>query len=181
MLISGPNIGSVFAPCDLEVSWMTLNTTRQLFYFMPIFVHHFKALLEIKLELLSGNAQFCPNRLLFLPTWPSNLQMTFKNTVHSNWGYRLKTIKLVFDPCELDLWPLALTFVMDITFIIYKNSRKCHDHTMMGTELKGVTGGQADWRTDWTILRATWSQLKNTRRGILCNRNLSRSYKSLIP
>ena len=40
-----------FCPCDLE-------TTVHLFYTMSSFVHHFKAMGELKLELQSGNAQF---------------------------------------------------------------------------------------------------------------------------
>ena len=41
--------------------------------------------------------------------------------------------KLGFDLCDLDLWPLTLTFRMDITFVIGNHSWKFHDDTMMGT------------------------------------------------
>ena len=41
--------------------------------------------------------------------------------------------KLGCDLCELDLWPLTLTFGMDITLVIGNNSWKFHDDTMMGT------------------------------------------------
>ena len=53
--------------------------------------------------------------------------------VNSNWSYSPETVKLGFDLCELDLWPLTLTFCMDLTFVIGNNSRKYHDDTMMGT------------------------------------------------
>ena len=48
-------------------------------------------------------------------------------------SYSPETIKLGFDLCDLDLWPLTLTFCMDITLVIGNNSRKFHDDTMMGT------------------------------------------------
>ena len=35
---------------------------------------------------------------------------------HPNWG------KICFDLCDLDLWPLTLTFGMDITFVNVNNS-----------------------------------------------------------
>ena len=44
-----------------------------------------------------------------------------------NWG------KICFDLCDLDLWPLTLTFCMDITFVNGNNSWKFHDDTMIGT------------------------------------------------
>ena len=54
--------------------------------------------------------------------------------VNSNWSYGLETTKLSSDPCDLDLWPLTLTFCMDITSVIGNNSWKFHnDNTMMET------------------------------------------------
>ena len=35
--------------------------------------------------------------------------------------------------CDLDLWPLTLTFCMDVTFVTSNHSWKFHDNTMMGT------------------------------------------------
>ena len=59
--------------------------------------------------------------------------------------------KICFD--LFDLWPLTLTFCMDITFVNGNKSWKFHDDTMAGTLWKGVidgrTEGQADGRTDW--------------------------------
>ena len=52
--------------------------------------------------------------------------------VNLNWNYGLETAKLGFDLCDLDLWPLTLTFCMDLTFVIGNNSWKFHDD-MMGT------------------------------------------------
>ena len=54
--------------------------------------------------------------------------------VSSNWSYDSETAKLGFDLCDLDLWPLTLTFCMDITFfVISNNSWKFHDDTLTGT------------------------------------------------
>ena len=55
--------------------------------------------------------------------------------VNSNWSYSLETVKLGFDLCDLDLWPLTLTFCMALTLVIgyYINSWKFYDDTIMGT------------------------------------------------
>ena len=39
-----------------------------------------------------------------------------------NWSYGLGTAKLGFDLCDLDLWPLTLTFCMDLTSVIGNNT-----------------------------------------------------------
>ena len=41
--------------------------------------------------------------------------------------------KLGFDLCDLDLWPLTLTFCMDLTLVIGNNSWKFHDDMMIET------------------------------------------------
>ena len=69
-----------------------------------------------------------------------------------NWSYSPETVKLGVDLCDLDLWPLTLTFCMDVTFVIGNNSWKFHDDTMMGTWWKrchGRTDRQTDRQTDW--------------------------------
>ena len=86
--------------------------------------------------------------------------------MNSNWSYGPETAKWGHDLCDLDLWPLTLTFLMDITFVIGNNSWKFHDDTMMGTLSKrchrrtdGQTDRQTDGQTEIAILKA-WSQLK---------------------
>ena len=67
------------------------------------------------------------------------------------------------DLCDLGLWPLTLTFCMDVTFVIVNNSWKFHDDTMMGTwwnRCDGRTDRQTDGETDWTSHIAAWLQLK---------------------
>ena len=87
--------------------------------------------------------------------------------MNSNWSYSPETATLGVDLCDLDLWPLTLTFCMDITFDHGNNSWKFHDDTMMGTWWKRCdrqtdrqTDGRTDARTENTICRAAWSQLK---------------------
>ena len=53
--------------------------------------------------------------------------------VNSNWSYGSETIKLGFDLCDIDLWPLTLTFCVDITSVNGNNSWKFRDDTMTGT------------------------------------------------
>ena len=52
------------------------------------------------------------------------------------------------DLCDLDLWPLTMTFCMDVTYVIGDNSWKFYDDTMMGNSQKGVTDGRTDGQTD---------------------------------
>ena len=68
--------------------------------------------------------------------------------------------KTCFDLCDPDLWPLTLTFGMDITFVNGYYFWNFHDDTMRSTFEKGdrQTDGQTDEKT---IHEATWSQLKN--------------------
>ena len=83
--------------------------------------------------------------------------------MNSNWSYSPETVKLGVDLCDIDLWPLTLTFCMDVTFVIGNNSWKFHDDTMMGTWWKrcdGRTDRRTDRQTDWTSHIAAWSQLK---------------------
>ena len=53
--------------------------------------------------------------------------------MNSNWSYGPETAELDLDFCDLDLWPLTLTFCMDLTLDIGNNSWKFCDDTMMGT------------------------------------------------
>ena len=48
-------------------------------------------------------------------------------------SYSLETDKLGFNLCELDLWPLTLTFCMDIIFVTGNYPWKFHDDTMTET------------------------------------------------
>ena len=50
-----------------------------------------------------------------------------------SWSYGPETVKLGFDLCDLHLWPLTLTFCMDLVLGIGNNSWKFHDDTIMWT------------------------------------------------
>ena len=47
-----------FRPCNLEIWWMASKTNRAPLLYYIKFVHHFKSVGELKLELQSRNAQF---------------------------------------------------------------------------------------------------------------------------
>ena len=93
--------------------------------------------------------------------------------MNSNWRYSPETAKLGYDLCDLDLWPMTLTFCMDITSVIGNNflMERWQEHS----DEKGVTDRQTDGRTDRQtergVLRAAWSQLK--RHDVLLNQSLT--------
>ena len=83
-------------------------------------------------------------------------------------GVRVRKRLIWVLTCDIDLWPLTLTFCMDITSDHGNKSWKFHDDTMMGTWWKRCdrrtdrqTDGRTDGRKDWTSQKAAWSQLKN--------------------
>ena len=121
--------GNFFVPCDLEIWWMTLKKIGHLFYTRLSYVHHPKAIGEIKLGLPSGNAQF--GSKFFCPVWPWSLMDDLekqKNTssmllqalciiwnalVNSNWSYSPETTNLglnwrFFELCDLEIWQMTL-------------------------------------------------------------------------
>ena len=150
--------------------WKTIG---HLLYATSDFVHHFVAIGQFKLELQSGNAQFGSKSTIFLAVWPWNwtddlekqqgtsskyhqvMCIISSSYVNSNRSYSPETVKLGFDLCDLDLWPLSLTFCRDITLVIGNNTWKFHDDTMMGTLSK-----RCHRQTEIAILKAAWSQLK---------------------
>ena len=80
-----------------------------------------------------------------------------------NWSYSPETESWVVTSVTLafDLWPWP--FCTDLTLVLGGNSWKFHDDTMMGTYSKRCdrrTEEQTDRRTENTIHRAAWLQLK---------------------
>ena len=53
--------------------------------------------------------------------------------VNSHWSYSPETVKLGYELCDLDLWPMTFTFCMDITSVIGNSSLKFGDDPMIGT------------------------------------------------
>ena len=123
-----------------------------LFYATSSLVQHFVAIGEFKLELQSGNTLSGSNSTIFRVVWPWNLTNDLEKQqdtspkqhqaiciisssyVNSNWSYSPETVKLGCDLCDLDLWPLNLTFCMNPTLVLGDNSIEFHDDTMMGTK-----------------------------------------------
>ena len=155
--------------------WKTIG---HLFYATSSFVQHFVAIGEFKLELQSGNAQSGSNSTIFSAVWPWNLTddlekqqgtspkqhqaicIISSSYANSNWSYSPETAKLGRDLCDLDLWPLTLTFCMDVTLVRGDNvTIRWWEHSQKGVTDR-QTDGRTDRRTENTIHRAAWSQLK---------------------
>ena len=82
--------------------------------------------------------------------------------MNSNWSYSPETVKMGRDLCDLDLWPLTLTFCMDLTSVIGNNMMiRWWEHSQKGVTDRR-TDGQTDRQTENTICRAAWSQLKSS-------------------
>ena len=142
-------------------------------------MHHFVAIGEFKLELQSGNAQSGSNSRRFLE--PCDLEiwrMTFKNnrasllgiiklyapfhhhmiiqtgvTVRKRLSGVMTSVTLTFD-----LWPWPFAWTSLLSMVITSENFmmiRWQEHSQ-----KGVTDRRTDGRTDWTIHRAAWSQLK---------------------
>ena len=155
--------------------WKTIG---HLFYATWSCVYHFVAIGEFNLELQSENVQRGSNSTLFRAVWPWNLtddlqtQQGTSSKQHqalcifslpygnSDWSYSPETAKWGHDFCDLDLRPLTSTFRMDITSVNGNDFWKFHVIRWQEHSEKGVTDRQTDGRTDWTIHRAAWSQLK---------------------
>ena len=78
--------------------------------------------------------------------------------MNSNWSYSPETVKLGCDLCDLDLWPWPFAWTLLWSLVITPENFMMipwWEHSQ-----KGVTDGQTDRRTENTICRAAWSQLK---------------------
>ena len=63
-----------FSACvTLKFDGWPWKTIGHLFYATLNFVHHFKAISELKLKLQSGNFKFWSKSAIFCPVWPWNL------------------------------------------------------------------------------------------------------------
>ena len=72
-------IGDFLSCVTLKFDGWPWKTIGHLFHATLSFVHHFKAIGELKLELQSGNAQFCQNQRFFIPCDLEIWWMTLKN------------------------------------------------------------------------------------------------------
>ena len=152
-----------FVPCDLEIWRMTLKNNRaplrcciklgalfQIHQWIQAGVKGRKHPIWAKIDDFFSHVtvKFDGWR------WQTALRIISPSYVNSNWSYGPEMAKLGFDLRDIDLWPMALTFCMDITFVIGNNSWKFHDDTITGTLWKRCdrqTDRQTDGRTDrWT-------------------------------
>ena len=81
--------------------------------------------------------------------------------MNSNWSYSPETVKLGRDLCDLDLWPLTLTFAWTLLWSVVITPENFMTIRWWEHSQKGVTDRQTDGPTENTIHRAAWSQLKN--------------------
>ena len=149
------------------------KTIGHLFFAMSSFVHYFKSIGEFKLDFSPETLKSGQNRRFFAPCDLQIWRMTLKSnrapllcyfklcaSFHSHWWIQTGVTvrkppnwgKTCFDLCDLDLWPLTLTFCMDITFV---NGNNFWEYR---------TGGRTDRRTEGQKCSA-WSQLKIRIRG----------------
>ena len=162
MLILGQN-RRFFVLCDLEIWQMTLKNNRApllcCFKLCASFHSHQWTLPGVTVRKcpiwVKIDNFFSPVTLTFdgwpwktighLPL-PGNIKLyaSFHHMYYSNWSYSPEMVKLGFDLCDLNLWPLTLTSYMDLTLVVGNNSWKFHDDTMMGTYRKSMTDGQTD-------------------------------------
>ena len=171
-------------PVTLKFDGWPWKTIGHLFYTNSSFVHHFKAICELKLELQCGNAQFGSKSVIFCPVWPWNLTDDLENhrapllcyfklctSFHSHWWIQtevtvrkmarlgLNSVTLTFD---LWHWPFAWTSLLSLV-ITPENFMMIWwwEHSEKEVTDRWIDGRtETDRRTDWTIHRAAWSQLK---------------------
>ena len=128
-----------FTPVTLKFDRWPWKTIGYLLFATSSFVHHFVYIGEFNLVLQSR-----------MPNWGQNWQLFLALC----WVLT----------CDLDLWPLTLTFCIDITFFIGNNAWNFNDDTMTRTLWRRCdrqTDRRTDGRTDWSVLRAAWLQLKS--------------------
>ena len=126
---------AIFGPVTLKFDGWHWKTTGHLVYATSSFRHHFIA---ISIFLTGVTVRKCPN-----------------------WD------KICFDHCDLELGPLALTFSRTSLFSMVITPAnfmmiRWEQHSENGVaERQGSwTDGQTDGRTERSVLRAAWSQLK---------------------
>ena len=165
----GSKLAIFLSRVTLKIDWWPWKTIGHLFYATSSFVHHLVTIVEFNLELQSRNAQFGSKSTIFWASWTWNLNddlekqkgfspkrhltlcIISSSYVNSNSSCSPEKDKLGYDICDLDLWPMTLTFCMDITFVIGNNSWKFRDDTMTGTYWKRCdrqTERQTDRQTD---------------------------------
>ena len=138
---------------------------RHFFYATSSFEHHFIVIGEFKLKLQSGNAQFGSKSTIFRDVWPWNLTDDLETQqgtspkqhqalciisspyVDSTWSYGPETAKWGFDFCDLEFWPLTLTFCTSLLSMVITPEKFMMIRWREHSE-KGVTNRWTDGRTE---------------------------------
>ena len=138
-----------FSSVTLQFDIWPWKTIGHLFYATSSFVHHFVPIGKFKLELQSWKPNLGQIQRFLEPCDLEIWRMTSKYnrapllsniklyaSFHHHMGIQTgvtvrKRLSGVLT-CDLELWPLTLTFCMDVTSVIGNNSWKFHDDTMMG-------------------------------------------------
>ena len=145
MLKSGQNPW-FFVPCDLEIWWMILKNNRAPFlcYFKLCTSFQSYQCLQTGVRVRKRSIRVKISNLLSRVTLKFD-GWTWKTTGHLFYDassfmhhfiaigeFKLK-LHSGYDLCDLDLWPMTLTFCMDITSVIGNSSWKFGDVMMTGT------------------------------------------------
>ena len=165
----GKKNGDFFVPRDLENGRMTLKNNRTPLLCCFNLCASFDSQWWIQTGVTVRKRPICVKIDDFLAVWHWNLTDDLEEQkgtsskqhqalctisssyVNSNWSYGPESAKWGHDLCDTALWPLTLTFGMDIVSVNGNNSWKFQDDTMTGTLSKRCdrrTDGQTDRRTD---------------------------------
>ena len=123
-------VDDILSRVTLKFEGWPWKTIWHLFYTTSSFVHHFKSIGEVKLELQSGNAQFRSKLVIFCSAWTWNLT----NDLEKQYG--ISSIILLSVLFQSHGWiqtgitvrkrlsgvMISVTFCMDITCVIGNNS-----------------------------------------------------------
>ena len=171
-------IGDFFNRVTLEFDGWPWKTIGHLFYDSASFVHHFVTIGEFKLGVTVRKRpnwvkiyDFLSRMTLKFNGWPwkiiGHLSLATSSFVHhfitmsiQTGGTVRKRLNWVLTSVTLtfDLWPWPFAWTSLLPLVITPENFmmiRWWEHSE-----KGVTDRQTDGRTDWTIHRATWSQLK---------------------
>ena len=112
--------------------WKTIG---HLFYIASSFVHYFIATSEFKLErsIWVKINDFLSRMTLKFDGWPWKTKGHFSLATSIFAHHFIIICEFKFNLCDLDLWPLTLTYCMDITSNIGNNPWKYHVDTLAGT------------------------------------------------
>ena len=160
---------------DLQIWGITLKNNRSTLLYYACFMHRFKSIGEVKLELMSGNAQFRSKLVIFVPH-DLQIWMTLKNNRspflynsklcisyqihqwHQTWVTVRKCsipvkISNFLNPCDLEIWQMTLINNRAPLQCCYKLCVSFHSHWWIQT---GVTVLKHPFGSYSTIFLAVW-------------------------